>query len=81
MCSVKRWLHHDHSKMASSSPTTKSVRVLSPACYEQVDKDVIDVLQHTWLDGHLAAVREGVKKCDRCEGMDWLRVTVTCHIS
>eukprot|EP00775_Hariotina_reticulata_P013838 gene13838-13959_t len=30
-----------------------------------VDKDVIDVLQQTWLDGHLAAVREDVKKCDR----------------
>lgn len=31
----------------------------------QVDKDMIEVLQVTWLDGHLAALREEGKKYEK----------------
>jgi hypothetical protein len=31
----------------------------------QVDKDMIEVLQATWLDGHLAALREEGRKYEK----------------
>ena len=31
----------------------------------QVEKDMIEVLQQVWLDGHLATVREEVKKYEK----------------
>jgi hypothetical protein len=34
-------------------------------CVVQVDKDMIEVLQATWLDGHLAALREEGKKYEK----------------
>jgi hypothetical protein len=34
-------------------------------CVLQVEKDMIEVLQQVWLDGHLATVREEVKKCEK----------------
>jgi hypothetical protein len=34
-------------------------------CVLQVEKDMIEVLQQVWLDGHLATVREEVKKYEK----------------
>ena len=34
-------------------------------CVYQVDKDMIEVIQSTWLDGHLAALREEGKKYEK----------------
>lgn len=31
----------------------------------QVEKDMIEVLQHVWLEGHLSDLREEIKKYEK----------------
>lgn len=36
--------------------------------HDVVDKDVVGVLQETWLDGHFAALRDCLRRHERCGG-------------
>jgi len=51
---------------AASAPNSRAaLRCAVLCCALQVDKDMIEVLQATWLDGHLAALREEGRKYEK----------------
>lgn len=57
-----------HSRMSDlqcDARCAEAVEAAELVCSLQVEKDMIEVLQQKWLEGHLAVLREEIRKYEK----------------